>query len=260
MIYKMRMNKMTSNNPFEHFGIEHLSASSINLFIQNVPLFIVRYLHKYKSPTNAAMLRGTVIDHALGKGYSIKEAQGEFLVLMNKSKENGVVFDEEKSEKEFNDIEKYLEIGIPFYKQLPKPVSYQKRVELQFDDVPIPIIGFVDFEMEDCIRDIKTTARRPSTLLPPVQRQLAIYATALEKNRAYADYLYVAKTKSEVITLECDDIDARLNEVYRVSLTIMNLLQNNNIQDLVNIFYPDLEHWQWSEGDKKIAKELWRIK
>ena len=251
---------MNSNNPFDQFDIEHLSASSINLFIQDIPLFIVRYLAKHKSPTNPAMLRGTVIDHCLGKKTSIEEAKSEYMTLLNYNKKQGVVFDEEKTQTEYNNIERYLEIGIPFYEKLGEPVSYQKRVELQFEDLPIPIIGYVDMEYEDCIRDIKTTARRPSTLLPPVQRQIAIYATALEKNRAYADYLYVTKTKAEVITLEVDDIDMRLNEVYRVALAMMNLLQNNDINSLVDQFYPDFSNWMWSESDKTAAKELWRIK
>jgi len=250
---------MISNNPFEHFGIEHLSASSINLFIQDVPLFIVRYLAKHRSPTNPAMVRGTVIDHCIGNKTSILEAQKEFKKIMNYEKKQGNVFDKEKADTEYNNLQRYLEIGIPFYEKLGEPVSYQERVELQYDDLPIPIIGFVDMEYKDCIRDIKTTAKRPSTLLPPVQRQLAIYATSLEKNFAYADYLYVTKTKAEVITLECDDIDMRLNEVYRVASAMMNLLQNNNIHSLVDQFYPNPD-WMWSLQDIEFAKELWRIK
>ena len=255
-----RKNKMNTNNPFDQFDIEHLSASSINLFIQDIPLFIVRYLAKHKSPTNAAMLRGTVIDHAIGEKHSVKTAQKEFMSLMNYHKKEGVTFDEVKAETEYKNIEKYLEVGLPFYKNLGEPVSYQKKVELEFDDLPIPVIGYVDLEYEDCIRDIKTSARKPAELLPPVQRQLAIYATALEKDRAYADYLYVTKTKAEVITLECDDIDMRLNEVYRVALAMMNLLQNNDINSLVDQFYPDFSNWMWSDSDRAVAKELWRIK
>ena len=250
---------MNTNNPFDQFDIEHLSASSINLFIQDIPLFIVRYLAKHKSPTNPAMLRGTVIDHCIGNKTSIEEAQKEFKKIMNYEKKQGNVFDKEKADTEYNNIQRYLEIGIPFYKQLGDPVSYQKKVELQYEDLPIPVLGFVDMEYSDCIRDIKTTAKRPATLLPPVQRQLAIYATALEKDRAYADYLYVTKTKAEVITLECDDIDMRLNEVYRVASAMMNLLQNNDINSLVNYFYPNPD-WMWSLQDIKFAKELWRIK
>lgn len=251
---------MSSNNPFDQFEIEHLSASSINLFIQDIPLFIVRYIAKHKSPTNPAMLRGTVIDHAIGNKTSLAEAQKEFKKIMNYQKKQGNVFDKDKADTEYNNIEKYLEVGLPFYNDLGEPVSYQKKVELQFDDLPIPVIGYVDMEYSDCIRDIKTTAKKPSTLLPPVQRQIAIYATALEKNRAYADYLYVTKTKAEVITFEVDDIYTRLNEVYRVASAMMNLLQNNDINSLVDQFYPDLSSWMWSDSDRAVAKELWRIK
>jgi len=251
---------MNSNNPFDQFDIEHLSASSINLFIQDIPLFIVRYLAKHKSPTNSAMLRGTVIDHAIGEKHNVKEAQKEFMSLMNYHKKKGVTFDEVKAETEYKNIEKYLEVGLPFYEELGEPVSYQKKVELEFDDLPIPVIGYVDLEYENCIRDIKTTAKRPSELLPPVQRQVAVYATALEKDRAYADYLYVTKTKAEVISFEVDDIDMRLNEVYRVASAMMNLLQNNDINSLVDQFYPDFSNWMWSDSDRAAAKELWRIK
>jgi hypothetical protein len=180
---------------------------------------------------------------------------------MNYEKKQGNVFDKEKADTEYNNLERYLEIGIPFYEKLGEPVSYQERVELNFNDLPVPIIGFVDMEYKDCIRDIKTTAKRPSTLLPPVQRQIAIYATALEKNRAYADYLYVTKTKAEVITLEVDDIDMRLNEVYRVASAMMNLLQNNDINSLIDQFYPNFESsWMWDASSIEQAKKLWRIK
>jgi len=251
---------MNSNNPFDQFDIEHLSASSINLFIQDIPLFIVRYLAKHKSPTNPAMLRGTVIDHAIGNKTSVAEAQKEFMALMNYEKKQGNVFDEEKAETEYNNIEKYLEVGIPFYKELGEPVSYQKKVELQYEDLPIPIIGYVDMEYSDCIRDIKTTAKRPSALLEPVQRQIALYAKCLDVDRAYADYLYVTKTKAEVISFEVDDIDMRINEVYRVALAMMNLLQNNDINSLVEQFYPDMTSFMWDQTSIEVAKELWRIK
>jgi len=51
-----------------------------------------------------------------------------------------------------------------------------------------------------------------------------------------------------------------LNEVYRVASAMMNLLQNNDINSLVDQFYPDFSNWMWSDSDKAVAKELWRIK
>ena len=47
-----------NNNPFDTFEIEHLSNSSISLFISNTPKWVLNYLYKIKGKTNAAMLRG----------------------------------------------------------------------------------------------------------------------------------------------------------------------------------------------------------
>ena len=56
-----------NNNPFDTFEIEHLSNSSISLFISNPAKWVLNYLHKIKSLMNAAMLRGTVTDHEIGR-------------------------------------------------------------------------------------------------------------------------------------------------------------------------------------------------
>lgn len=253
-----------SNNPFERFDIPHLSSQSTNLFIQNLPLWVVRYLVGYKSPMNAAMLRGITSDKMLGK-----VAEDPTIDLQKLVKSGNKYFNEsikdleddpEKILNEKNNVNKYLEVGVPFYKKLGKAESYQERVELNFDDIPVPIIGFADLAYEDVVRDIKTSARKPSELADSVQRQLAIYATALEKPRAVADYLVVSKTKQEVITLEVEDINMRLDEVYNISLAIMNLLHNNDIKSLVDQCYPDFSDWRWDAGSIAEAKKLWSIK
>ena len=69
----------------------------------------------------------------------------------------------------------------------------------------------------------------------------------------------INSVKSEVISFEVDDISMRLNEVYRVASAMMNLLQDNDIYSLCDIVYPDLSNWMWSDSDKQVAKELWRI-
>ena len=253
-----------SNNPFERYDIPHLSASSTNLFIQNLPLWIVRYLVGYKAPTNAAMLRGITIDKMLGEvAVDPKTDLSKIISIGNKYFNESVKDLEDDPEKilnEKNDIYKYLEVGVPFYKQYGKAESYQERVELNFEDIPVPIIGFADLTYEETVRDIKTSARKPSELPDTVQRQLAIYATALEKPRAYADYIVVTKTKQEMWTLQVEDINMRLDEVYNISLAIMNLLHNNDIKSLVDQCYPDFSDWRWDAGSIAEAKKLWSIK
>ena len=72
---------------FEKHGIKHLSPSSINLFIAEPSLWVLRYLFKDKIPSisNPAMTRGSLVDEALGKG------------LIDKVAEEDLIFDAKKS-------------------------------------------------------------------------------------------------------------------------------------------------------------------
>jgi|TARA_Y100000033_G_scaffold51218_1_gene64705 hypothetical protein len=264
-----------TNNPFEQFDINHLSSQSINLYLSNIPLFIVRYCVGFRSATNSAMLRGTVTDKFIGKGLGfeknedgiyepVKDIPSDEKLLEGAENYFTAAIEDledepEKINKELESVNKYLKVGLPFYRSLGTPESYQQRVELDFD-LPVNIIGFADLTFEDSVRDIKTSARKPSAITPQVSRQLAIYAAALEKRQAVADYLVVSKTSQSVESLECDDLNMRLDEVYQVSQKITNLLSNNDINSLCDQFYPDFSDWRWDQGSIEAAKKLWSIK
>ena len=55
-------------NPFQKHGIEHLSASSLNLARDNFPLWIVRYLGKVKGQQSVNMLAGIAVEEAVARG------------------------------------------------------------------------------------------------------------------------------------------------------------------------------------------------
>ena len=61
------------NDPFEKFGIDHLSPSSINTFIADPCMYILRYLYKHRGPSNPAMWRGTVVDEGVGRHLGFKK-------------------------------------------------------------------------------------------------------------------------------------------------------------------------------------------
>src|SRR5690606_9568182 len=62
----------------------------------------------------------------------------------------------------------------------PDADGYQARVEIRLDDVPVPVIGFIDwrFSNHGLIVDLKTTERFPSRIGVAHGRQGAIYAAA----------------------------------------------------------------------------------
>ena len=57
---------MNKNDPFDAHGIEHLSPSSFNTFLDDKAMWIMRYLFGYKNGGGPAMWRGNAIDGGVG--------------------------------------------------------------------------------------------------------------------------------------------------------------------------------------------------
>jgi len=255
---------MNSNNPFDNFGIEHLSASSINTYIADPCMFIMRYLYKNKGIGNPAMWRGTVVDESIGEiltnnvdeKTAIKSAIKRFDGLYSHYKKEHEI-DFNKFSKERSLLESYLNTAIPYFKGMGIPSSYQKEVRLQLDEIPIPIIGYIDLQFDGVVRDIKTTGRMPTTIPDSVNRQLSIYAT-VEQSDAYADYILATPKKTEIKSMQVENIDEHMKVVKDASLTIMNLLSySNDINQIAKLFYPNFDSWMWSKDDIEFGKTIW---
>ena len=269
-----------TNNPFDKFEIDHLSASSINLFISNPSQWILRYLFGIKWEGNAATTRGTIVDEATGRSKGFYKTKNNKWVrkknrtALNKNlelsfkgydsliahlKKHNTEFDEGKAKTERDNLQRYIETSVAYYKELKGLVDYQVKIELQLEELPIPIIGYSDMLFEDTVRDIKTVSRMPSVVPSPVNRQLAIYAAATGKV-PIADYVYVTKTKAEVRPIVVDDVDKYLEEVKRAAMTIMNVLSySDDKTQIANLYFPDLDQWQWTNKEREAARQIWSI-
>ena len=91
-----------------------------------------------------------------------------------------------------------------------------------------------------------------------VKRQLSIYAMATDKT-PIADYICVTKTKAQVTPIVISDLDQYFQQVVRACKSIKNLLSySNDKQQIANLFYPDLDHWMWSDQEREAATKIWR--
>ena len=257
------------NNPFDAHNIEHLSASSINQFISS-PCHWILKCSGYRNKSNPAMWRGTVIDNAITDAFdldlpinkklhrSISNAEMDFDAL-SEFNQHSHLYELEDIEKEKDDLHKYLEVALPFYSKLGKPIESQKKIEIQFDELPIPIIGYIDLQYEGIIRDIKTTKRLQKVIPTSICRQLSLYAYA-EDSIPYADFIHVTKTKAEVVSMEITDVEKRVSELKSAAYAMMNVLSySDDIRTVASLFYPDFDDWRWSDEDKEAAKSLWSI-
>ena len=255
------------NNPFEVHGITHLSPSSINQFISSPAQWVLK-VSGHRGLSNPAMWRGTCVDDAVSAAFNYedkgmiekttKNAMSIFYNLYQQNKKTNQ-YDIAKVEAERKNIQRYVEVAIPFYKAIGKPTAIQKKIELQFEEIPVPIIGYIDLQYEGIIRDIKTTGRLLKVIPLSICRQLSVYGYA-ENSIPYADFIYVTKDKAEVVSMEITNVESRINEVKKAAISMMNVLSySDDITQVASLFYPDFDDWRWSDLDIEAAKILWRI-
>ena len=261
---------MMKNNPFETHGVEHLSASSINQFITS-PCHWILKVSGYKSSSNPAMWRGTVVDDAICNSFdldldaekkinrSIANAEMSFDDLYGYHQKNAE-YDFADVDKERTKIADWVSLGVDFYNNLEwKPTECQRKIEIEFEDIPIPIIGYIDLTYEDCIRDIKTTARLLSETPSSICRQLSLYSLAEDKP-ALVDFLHVTTKQQQVVTREITDVEKHVSVLKKAAFAMMNVLSySDDIYTVASLFYPDYDFWMWSDEDKVAAQQLWSI-
>jgi hypothetical protein len=246
-----------SNNPFAAHGINYLSPSSINTYINDMPMWIARYLFGIKSPSGASAVRGIAQEFALADKY--EKGTFDFNLLdvkfMSLCSESGIDLGDIKTAKEkklLKDFGTIIDENFK-YKNL---VSYQEKVEVPIDDMPVPIMGYIDFRFNDAIVDLKTTTRMPSKPTEAQKRQMALYSMAYPKNSV--DLFFASPREHKKFTLK--NLSAYKKQLVKVALSIQKFLSiSNDKHELTSFVYPNLDSWMWS-GIREEAKKIWSNK
>ena len=255
------------NDPFTTHGIEHLSASSINEFIQNPARWILK-VSGFKDPAGIpAMWRGTAVDNAITKYLfercDLADAKKHALSIFDEKKKEsesfGAAADQKKTDKEYYLLTRYMEAAFDHYKELPTPVSAQTKISITLDEIPVPIIGYIDLQYEDIVRDIKTVGRMPSVVPDTTCRQMSVYAHATGCIPVL-DYIHVTSTKSEVLVRDVPNVKKHFQTVKQAAMSMMRVLSvSADIQEVARLYVPDFDDWRWSDVEKEEAIKLWRL-
>ena len=255
------------NDPFEHHGVTHLSASSINEYIQNPARWLLHVSGFRDNSGVPAMWRGTAVDKAITSalldGISDDDAVEQAVSLFTDEKAKAIAneqpVNEKKASAEAESVERYLRIALPHYRSLGTPIASQKKIELAYDWMTVPIIGYIDLQYEGVVRDIKTVGRLPSTVPMTVCRQLSIYATA-EKSLPLVDYIHSTKSSAQVVVMGVPDVEGHMRMVERASRSMMKLLSySSDIQEVAQLLTPNFDDWRWSASEINAAKKLWSL-
>ena len=201
------------SNGFQRHNIDHLSASSINLWTNAPDVWVMQYLHGLRTPMGPAPWRGICVEEAVvetlmggSETDAIQRATDKF--------DSRFIIGTEDTVKERDLIKPMVQIAIEELMEFGKPEfaedGGQNKISItaKGDGWEIPVIGFLDllYPQHGLVVDLKTTTRIPSSMSPEHRLQRAIYAKA--KGNMAVKFMYVSAKKCA--TLEDGDVNETL--------------------------------------------------
>jgi hypothetical protein len=241
---------------FARHGIERLSPSSLNLWASEPALWVMERLLGHRTSPGAFAARGKAVEHGVQMGLMSPEqpiaecvsaALGEF------DREMALVT-EDRRESERANIAGYVANALAELRQYGVPTAYQHRVEIQLDDVPIPVMGYVDwlFEQHGLIVDLKTGERLPAAISDAHGRQGAVYARAHGNFGMRFAYVKPAAGKKDgravaVYAMAADDIRRHLAALREITLRLGRFLAlSQDARELAGLLVPHYDDFRCS--------------
>lgn len=246
-----------------------LSPSTVNLFIKDPCLFIMKHFYKMKSETNIYAIRGQAVELAVNEVFAGEE--------LTQAVDKALDFYYEKTfdlPVDTLDIEKILPqwaenaINVLTNINSNKP-ELQKELLHEINGMPFKAI--LDFDYPDRTIDLKTCTKLPGIVsrgerkgkLPADKkdnvRQQCIYQSLTNKP---AELLFITNEEDQLYRIQEDEYNDYMNEVHNVIEEIKVILTKGNKyatnrytpnQKLFNTFY-------WNKEMIQKAKEIWNIK
>jgi len=198
---------------FSKHNIDHLSASSLNLWANAPDVWVMQYLHGKRTGMSAAPWRGICVEDAVVEtlmGGSEEEAITNALAKFDQRFPIG----DEKTTKERDMITPMVQLAVEELTEFGKPEfpenERQEKISItaKGDGWEIPVIGYLDlvFPQHGVVIDLKTTSRLPSSMSAEHVLQRAIYQKA--KGNMAVRFLYV--TPKKAVMLEDGDVNETL--------------------------------------------------
>ena len=252
------------DNGFAKHNIDHLSASSINLWTNAPDVWVMQYLYGIRTPMGAAPWRGIVVEDAVVDiltGGSEQKAIQDALDKFDKR----FLIGTEKTTKERNMITPMIQIAVEELMEFGKPEfpeeserRGQEKIEIRTgkDGWTIPIIGYLDlvYPQHGVVIDLKTTGRIPSTMSGEHQLQRAIYAKA--KGNMAVKFLYVSSKKASM--LEDGDVAETLTKAKQSIFRMEAFLRHVDKDTAKEIIPLNPNSFYWT-GNEDLRKEFYGV-
>ena len=171
-MFKVDLGERVELNGFTRHGIERLSPSQINKFIECPSAYVAQYLLGHRFPSGAPAYRGRAVETGLHRALygddlsaCIRVAEKQFQEELAEEAGPTTIEEDVARDKEFDAIpdmvtlaaDELADFGMPDGKN--DAPQRQVIANAKFDTYSIPIMGYVDFTFSDfdLVVDLKTT-------------------------------------------------------------------------------------------------------
>ena len=194
----------------------NISASKINLFNADIPMFIMNYGIGQRSESAPAAIRGIVIEDAVASVLQGRRSVDEAVIKATERFVQVFYALQSDSFAQYQYLRPCIELACEALKDYGVPIfspdGTQEKIEfiLKHDNWEIPVVGFLDLVFPNGkIVDLKTTSRLVSVMSPSHQIQRAIYQTARPDHEV--EFLYVTPKKFQF--LSDGDVPSLMDEI-----------------------------------------------
>jgi hypothetical protein len=260
---------------FKDWGITHLSASSINMARTNPALWIVEKLHGVRGTGSPAMFAGAavergiekwLVDESISKKDAIEIARKEYIQrvrfhgfdpALSAAKEDEMCG--RRAEGRLSGFPGMVSVGCEALKDFREesPPVCQRKISLDIEGIPVPIIGFLDFcfESRGVDIDLKTTARLPSSMSFAHQVQAAIYQRARNQEQRF---LYLTKNDTVSYSLENDQYRRAWDSIMATARWMEAILSGgHDLERVSRRVLPNYDLFQWDQATRRKGLEIW---
>lgn len=231
-------------NSFETHGIYHLSASSLNTYAAEPAIWVMERLLKKRTPVGASAHRGSAVEYGVQTGLAGSSVEHAQLAAMVRFQELTALSGDPNREKEGAAIEDMVKVALSELSQYGTPSHYQKRIEYPLPGVPVPLLGFSDFEWEQhgIVLDLKTQLRLTSEITVAHARQVAAY---IYGTNSEARVCYVTPKKCGVYRLETPEVHmAALTQIAQRLGRFLAI--SSDPMKLASMVVPDYDSFYWN--------------
>ncbi len=223
-------------------GIRHYSPSNLNTYIQSPGIWARQYLAEQRDGGNPKMWRGNAVEIGFAAYLRTSNLEEAYDAAMR-----SYALNVEAEGWPVDDAKAQLDLIEPMIGQclLWTPPSElnatQIKIEHWFDDVPVPVIGYVDLAFEGIDVDLKTTEKCPSK--PPRNhvRQVSLYRAARQREGAL---LYVTSKRYAYYPVTDEMMATGLEELHDAARKVTKLLAAfDKKEDIIDVLPIDWDHW-----------------